>query len=266
MFEQKNIIETIPSLNNNINLELHSHFLPHSASFRKDTIKILEEIQKNTEQIICIDWSAFSTNIESFDDKNIKNADILLQAWIDWIIHSWKKNVKLILPVADCAAISVIHKSGKIHWLFHGWYKWVAWNIGDLWIIINIINNLRETSNSNSLKDFDFYISPMMWLDFELPKEYVNTLFCYLFKEYNLDSLKYLKKHKYNSEKIYLNLKQLIKDLLKIEWVNLRKQVSFSRKITNSKNSHLPSYRLHSQAKDLRYKIDYRLALIQKTY
>jgi hypothetical protein len=55
MFEQKNIIETIPSLNNNINLELHSHFLPHSASFRKDTIKILEEIQKNTEQIICID-------------------------------------------------------------------------------------------------------------------------------------------------------------------------------------------------------------------
>ena len=259
-----NTIKYIETKMNNVNLELHSHFLKHSASFRKQTIDVLENIKSEEgEKIICIDWSEFTSNIAILNDNEVQVSNILLNAWIDWIITNWKAKVKLILPVADCAAIASIHKSWEINWIFHAWYKWVAWN-NDYWIIVNMLKKLRNVSNSENLDDFNFYISPMMWWKFELPIEYVNNLFSQIIEEYNLSSSKYFTKHKDDNTKIYLNLKQIIKDIFQKEWIKLSKQTHFDRKKTNTIYNNLPSYRLYSQEKWLL--IDYRLALILKNF
>lgn len=261
-----NNVELINTWESNVNLELHSHFLPHSASFRDATIEILKERQTHTDnKIICIDWSKYSSNIQIINDENFEESDILLDAWIDWIILDTKKKAEIILPVADCWAIAAYHKSWNIIGLFHAWYKWVAWWENDLWIIANLIYELKNVSNSNNLRDFNFYISPMIWDKFELPKEYVEALFNKLFIEYSLDSKKYFLEHDSNSTKVYLHLRMLIKDVFKKYWIKLSlrwNKSNFDIRKTDSSDSIFPSYRLHSKYKIIQDKLD----TFQKNY
>lgn len=258
----KELIETDES---DIRLNLYSHFLPHSASFRDETIKILEQFESRNlynSKIIAIDWSEFSSNIITINGENLKSSPILLESWIDWIVLDTKQKAALILPVADCAAIAAYTKTWEITGLFHAWYKWVAWWENDLGIITNLIEELKKVSNSENLKDFDFYISPMIWKKFELPKDYAEKLFSKLFKEYNLDSEKYFLEDDSDYKKIYLNLREIIKDIFKKHKINLRirksweKESVFDKRDTDSYDSIFPSYRLYSNRKKVQDEID----------
>ena len=252
----KNKITTI-NTNGYIDLSLHSHFLPHSAWIRDKTKLILEWLSENdlTRKLFCIDWSKFTSNIRILTDDWLDSTSILLPSWIDGIISATKQKNEIILPVWDCWAIAAYHKSWEINGLFHAWYKWVAWNsLNDLWIIVSMLDNLKNLSNSNNLEDFNFYLSPMMWWNFELPRDYVTKIFNNLFHEYNLNENKYFLDHKEDKNKIYLNLKQIILDILKKNKVRTLKQVTCSKSITNNPTSPFPSYRLHTIAKSFEKK------------
>jgi copper oxidase (laccase) domain-containing protein len=242
--------------NPDISVKVESNFLPNSAWKRDKTIKILELLQKNeVRRIITIDWTDFTSNIKIITDKNFEETPLLLPSWIDWVILNTTKKAKLVLPVADCAPIIAYHKSWEICGSFHAGYKWVAWEeASDLWIITTMVENLKEVSNSDDLKDFEFYIWPMIWKKFELPKEYVEKIFWRIFKEYNLKQEKYFLKHKTDNTKVYLYLKLLIRDILEKLWKRIRLKTHlqeepsfFDNENTDNWNSEYPSHRLYTK-------------------
>lgn len=250
------------SMNTKSILELHSRFLPHSARFREETMKILHlEYEKWADVTrFVVDGSKFSSNIHILNESDYDFQNHLLKPWIDWVISSTKQKVQLILPVADCTAISAFNKSWEIHWLFHAWTKSVAWK-DDLWMIYNMISSLKYSSKTDNLDDFKFYISPMLGLNFELERDYVDDLFKNIFEVFNLKSDKYYNTHKTDNSKIYLDLKTMIIDIMVINWIkknnifnkwNWRKWVW---NVTNSPYSNFPSFRLHTIAKKLKEKI-----------
>lgn len=241
--------------NKNLELSLHSRLLTHSAWIRESTESILNtrQSENHDRKVICIDGTDFSSNIISVYNSKISNYPLLLPAWIDWVIMQTHKNYELILPVADCAAIWAWNKDSSITWLFHAWYKWVAWNWENLWIINHMFNELSRL-NSNDLSDFNFYLSPMMWKDFELPLNYVRNLFKKILTEFNLEEEKYFSSHNFDKEKIYLDLKEIILDIFKEFWVKKSKIKSYSWKPTNDPDSIYPSFRLHSIAKTIQKK------------
>lgn len=244
--------------NEHIDLNLHSYFIPHSAWVRNKTEIILKHLQNQdlSKKLLCIDWNDYTSNIEVLTDESIDKTWILLPAWIDGIISTTKRQNEIILPVWDCAAIAAFHKWWEINWLFHAWYKWVAWLAwNDLWMIVSMLEELKNISNSNNLDNFNFYLSPMMWLDFELPRDYVTLMFNKLFNEYNLNENKYFSDHKENSNKIYLNLKQIILDIFKKNNIKIWKQVKSSTSVTNKASSSFPSFRLHSIANSIENKL-----------
>jgi len=242
--------------NPDISVHVVPLFLPHSAWEREKTIEILTKLQKEeTRKIICIDWTAATSNIKIITDNNFDEASILLPKWIDWVIFNTSEKAKLILPVADCAPIVAYHKTWDICGSFHAGYKWVAWeNASDLGIITNMIEELKNVSNSDNLDDFEFYIWPMIWREFELPKSYVEPMFSRIFKEYNLNPNKYFLKHKTDNTKIYLHLRLLIRDILERLWKKIRLKTHlknewsfFDNWITDKWNSEYPSHRLYTQ-------------------
>ena len=245
-------------INPDISVKVEPQFLPHSAGKIEETIEILEKLQNETSRkIICIDWTQASSNIEIITDKNFEQTSILLPKWIDWVILDTSKKAELILPVADCAPIIAYHKSWEICGSFHAGYKWVAWeDASDLWIITTMIEWLKSFSNTDDLKDFEFYIWPMIWRKFELPKSYVEPMFARIFKEYNLKSENYFLKHKTDKTKIYLHLRMLIRDILGKLWKNIKLKTHLKQEwsffdtwITDDWNSEYPSHRLFTNFK-----------------
>ena len=242
--------------NPSISVKVVPQFLPHSAWKRWETIKILEylQTQEKTRQIIAIDWTKATSNIEIITNETFEKNPILLPSWIDWVILNTTEKAKLILPVADCAPIIAYHKTWKICGSFHAGYKWVAWEeASDLGIITTMVDNLLKVANTNTLDDFDFYIWPMIWRKFELPKEYVEKMFWRIFKEYNLNSKDYFLKHDNDDTKIYLHLRKIIRDILKKLWKNIKLQwviwkwSYFDNSKTDDWNSEYPSHRLYTK-------------------
>ena len=246
-------------------VKIESQFLPHSAWERDKTIKILEDLQtkKKIRKIITIDWTEATSNIEIITDKNFEQTPILLPSWIDWVILDTNKKAELILPVADCAPIIAYHKTWEICGSFHAGYKWVAWEkASDLGIITTMVENLLKVANTNTLDDFDFYIWPMIWRKFELPKEYVEKMFWRIFKEYNLNPKNYFLKHDNDDTKIYLHLKKIIRDILKKRWKNIKLQwvlwdwSYFDNSKTDDWNSEYPSHRLYTKFQENKKRIE----------
>lgn len=249
---------------------------PCSFSIWETTYRILQALQlrDSKRKIIAIDGSQFTPNIQVINASEIQNMDdiTLLNPWTDGIIITGlngtpisevKTKVSLILWVADCANIAFSTQDGNTIGLFHAWYKWVAngiitnimrelWN---LWITFEDLPILNETWKVLWTKpSASFYMWPMAGRDFELPVEYFDSLFANFFIQYPK-----LKKEKYykpngNPWKWNLDLRTLIRDVFKLEWV-FKRYTNHSPVDTTNPNNKWPSFRLYTHAQSILKKI-----------
>ncbi len=255
----KNNTRKIPT-SSGFEASIHSHFLEHPTwgknwEYRNLTKEVLSELQEKTKnrKIMCLDPSLHTSNIEVFSDpKKFNRAEILLPNWIDGVIMNLKDKFDLIIPVADCGWIAVYNKEKDISWVFHAWYSWVSWNTDwDLGIIANMIQELEKL---DSLKNYNFIMSPMAWGYFELPKAYAKMIFSRVFSHYDLKEEKYFKPHREDKTKIYLDLKQIILDIFRTYWIKWNRIKNKTDKQTNSPDNFYPSFRLYSTLKTIAQK------------
>ncbi len=247
----KNNIKKITT-NTDFVASINSHFFEHPTwwvdwIYRHSSKEVLKALQEKTKErkVVCLDPSLHTSNIEVFSDiKQLSKHEILLPAWIDWVIMNLKDKFDLIIPVADCATIAVYNKNKDISWVFHAWYAGVSWNTNwDLGIIANMFEELEKL---DSLKNFNFIMSPMAWEYFELPTSYAKMLFWRVFTHYKLDEKNYFTTHREDKTKIYVNLKQIILDIFRTYWVKWNRIKNKTATATNDPTSLYPSFRLYS--------------------
>lgn len=247
-----------------VQIKSYPRIFPHSFSVRDQTESIFEMLWLKNEwfRVLWIDGSQFSPNIKLIDLREIqfKNDVELLEAWTDWVIVTWlnswessdietRLKVSLILWVADCAPIWFSTSDWNTIWLIHAWYKWVF-----SWIIWNFLSILEELwikfNNIEWEKTAEIYIWPMAWSDFELPRDYYQSLYDW-FSDWNpcFDPDDYFS---YNWDwKWFFDLRNLIKDILRNSWISVSKYVTCSSIDTTNPNNIWPSYRLHCISKSL---------------
>lgn len=235
-------------------------------SLRETTEESIQEYSDKTNSVlIWIDWTNFSSNVETFDAScfsSINNTFLL--PWTDWVIlHSLnsisttqfenKSKIWIILGVADCSPIIWSTKDWDTMFNIHAWYKWVLWDWKEWnpWIIFNFIEEIERIWLSfNDLANIHLW--PTAWSNFELPNEYYKKLIEYISKEYrwiiDFNEPRFFNKtHKLNKDKKrvwYLNLKEIIKTILIVHWIPEHKIEDFLIETTNP-NNNWPSYRLY---------------------
>lgn len=224
-----------------INTKVDWNFFEYSFWNKEETLDKLELLQlseKNKSKVIWINATKHSNKVITVDAKNIKNKTRLLKEWIDWVIvtniEETKDKISLILWVADCAAISIVSQSWNTMWLIHAWHKWTSNDI--IWNLINQIGNIEDWK----LEEYEIYIAPMAWDNFEFDENLYFQNFQTLCDNYKLHSWKYFiptSNWKWN-----LDLKSLINDLLIKNWIS-SKNIYFEPIDTNSTDNNWPSYR-----------------------
>jgi copper oxidase (laccase) domain-containing protein len=209
----------------------------------KYVLDLIDILNNKTRKIIWINGTEHSNKIVSVNAKNINNKTRLLKKLIDWVIitnlNQYKDKISLILWVADCASISFSSSDWNTMWLVHAWWRG-AWKD----IVWNIIEKLMQFENT--LEDYEFYIWPMAWENFEFPEDQYFDKFQSLCDKYNLKSWEYFTpttKWKWN-----LDLRALINDILLVKWINHR-NITFSDIETNSPDNNWPSYRENNTPK-----------------
>lgn len=216
---------------------------------RKISLQYLSDISEKI--FIWINWRAHSINIEVFDAKN-KNTSIVLQEWTDWVIlnniKESNKYFSIALFIADCAAVSFSNKKWDIIWVVHSGWKWTS-----SWILWKLITSLQEIDD---IQNFDFYILPMAWSNFEFSKKDYYHYFDDLSKKYNFDLERYFME--ITDEKWYLDLRWIMQEVFSKHWLS-KEKIHFSEIETNSESNNWPSYRLFTISKNILYKKDYRI-------
>lgn len=258
---------------NKIWLQLHEHYLlkPVSAS-RIDALDTLLEKNKDSDKkLICVDWTDFTDKVKIIWDEQIKKifSVLLLPSWYDSVIANTKEKVELALPVWDCGLLTAYHKNWSweynILWNAHLGYKWVIadWDLEKNWIIENFLNSLMQEANTKNLDDFEFFLAPMAWNNFELPKKYFYEKIAPFIEKQNKDIVEnyklspedFIKKSDniYNDweERIYFDLKKLILYILiNKHSLKIYKENIDPRSTTDPRNK-LPSFRSHTIAKNI---------------
>lgn len=255
--------------------KLYTPYLEKPISFsRQEAKKVLIEKNKNTgKKLICVDWTNFSDNVKIIEDKFIKNINsaLLLPAWIDWVVALTKEKIELALPVWDCWLLVANHKDlkneTKILWNSHLWYKWVisSWDLEKNWIIENFLKKLKEVSNCKDFNEFDFYLAPMAWANFELPKKYFDDFIKPFIEKqnkdinslYSLDPEDFITDSKNfdSEEKVYFNLKALIFYILQYKYNIFIKEKNILKGETTDPKNNLSSFRSHTLAKNIPEKV-----------
>lgn len=260
--------------NHTIWLKLHTPYLekPISASREDAENSLLEKNKNSSSKLICVDGTNFSDEIKIVNDEIIKdiNSVLLLPAWFDWIVAKTSSQTELALPVWDCGLLVAFHKDlenlEKIIGNAHLGYKWVIadWDLEKNGIIENFLNSLKNASNSEKLNDFKFFLAPMAWQNFELPKNYFYAKIAPFIEKQNKTiktSLrfapeKFIKKspniyNDNNGERVYFDLKSLILYLLKNKYsINISSKNIDERSTTNPNNT-LSSFRSYIIAKNI---------------
>lgn len=231
-----------------IKLSVNWELFEQSFWYREETKDILELYyiwEERNSKTIWINWTSHSSKVVSLNAKNLKERATLIKKGIDWVVitnvDEIKEKISLILWVADCAPIVVSDKKGSTMALVHAWYAWTGKDI--IW---NLIKNLEKTNIS--LEDFEFYIWPMLWKNFEFSEKKYFEVFQKLCDKYWLHSWSYFIPTE--QWKWYLDLRDLILDLLIENWIK-HNQIKFSKIETNSPNNPWPSFRLHTKYKNI---------------
>ena len=206
-----------------------------------DILKLIDFSDEKNRKTIWINAKGHSNVVEIINAKNINTRVKMLNKWIDWVViknlDRYKDKISVILPVADCAAITFSNQKWYNIWIIHAWWEWISKDI--IW---NLINKLKIV-NTEWLDELQFYIWPMAWKWFEFWKKDYFKSFYNLFDKWNSY---WLSPHNYfeeiSTDKWYLNLRKMILDIFILNWIK-KDQIIFSDIETNSPNNNWPSYR-----------------------
>ena len=169
------------------------------------------------------------SNIVKVLDKNTKDDELLN---IDGIITNLK-DVALVTLLADCQGILLYDKEKNIIGNIHSGWRGTLNKI-----IVNAINLMKDTYNSNP-KDIEVYITPsILKCCFEVDKEVVD-----MFKENfdNIDDLIILGEIKDNKQKYYIDTVEINKRML-LE-LGIPKENIILSNICSKCNDNIHSYR-----------------------
>ena len=202
-------------------------------------------LQETYWSVVFVDGRDHTNNIKTLKYSPWEEGFKLIPPWTDGCILydiPSEKHASLSVPLADCWWIWFHNASKSLIWIVHAWHLWASRDI--VWEIFTKLESLEE------IKNMTFYLAPMVWKNYEFSLSDYQKNFSEIFKKYWFDTNNYF--ISINSEKWYLNLKQIIIDILLYHWVK-KENVQDLEIETNDIRNWYASHRMYTITWDTRF-------------
>ena len=202
-------------------------------------------LQETYWSVVFVDGRDHTNNLKTLRYISWCDNFKLIPPWTDGcIIYDIPsdQHISLAVPLADCWWIWFHNASWSLIWLAHAWHLWTSKNI--VWEIFTKLKDLEAIHN------ITFYLAPMVWKDYEFSLSDYQDNFWEVLKEYWFDANTYFTN--ISLDKWYLNLKQMIIDMLFYHWVK-RENLQDSAIETNDIKNWYASHRMYTITWDKRF-------------